>query len=582
MVSKITINNFKKLEEISFQFSDAVVIIGPNNAGKTTIFQALCLWEIGVMSYLEAESRKSFNNNKAVTINRKNLLNSPIANIESLWKDKKTTISSNGKVEHIRLEVEIQGENKGKEWICKTEFYYYNEESFSCKIVSGLAEIKDIFEKQGGVHFGFLQPIAGLSSSEDKLTQGSIDRLLGEGRTSEVLRNICYDILHPEQPKHKGYNPTESWSNLCKNIKKLFNADLQKPELIKATGLIEMEYIENKIKYDISASGTGLRQLLLLLSYMYSHPNSILLLDEPDAHLEVVRQREVFKVLRQVADETNSQIMIASHSEVVLNEAAKTSKVIALIENKVFELNANQSPKLLASIHKALTELGWDYYYQAKLKGHIIFLEGTTDRLMLQEFAKKLNHPVEPLLEFANFDYTEDNKPNTAIKKYETLKDFFPELKGIAIFDKIENIDTENIKSLKVMCWKKRELENYFAKPNILLKYAVSLHKKHGHLKIEVLKETMQNTINENTTPARLNNLENDWWHQGKISDEWLDVIFPAFYKKIELLHLFSKNTKKTYYELISFLDKAEIDKEITEKLDTIYDLIGKHQTEKP
>jgi ABC-type cobalamin/Fe3+-siderophores transport system ATPase subunit len=575
MIHRIIINNFKKLEEISFQFSNSVVIIGPNNAGKTTIFQALCLWEIGVISYVDAIRRNKLNQNKAVTINRKNLINSPISDVKFLWKDKKTTTTSLGKTEHIRLEVEVQGENNGKLWKCKTEFYYYNEESFSCKIVSGLKEIQDIYENQGGVHFGFLQPTSGLSTTEDKLTQGSIDRMLGEGKTSEVLRNICYDILYPEHPKHDKYNPTENWNSLCRNIKRLFNADLQKPELIKVTGLIQLEYIENKIKYDVSASGTGFRQLLLLLSYMYSHPNTILLLDEPDAHLEVVRQREVFKVLREVAEETNSQIIIASHSEVVLNEAVATSNVIALIENKVFELNVNKSPKLLTSINKALTEYGWDYYYQARLKGHIIFLEGITDRLMLQEFAKKLNHPIASLLEFANFDYTDDNKPNTAIKKHESLKEFFPELKTLALFDKIEGIDVDNIKSIKVMCWKRRELENYFARPSVLVKYAVSLQVKYPHLSDSSLKETMQKVMEENTAPARLKDLNHDWWMNGKLSDEWLDVIFPEFYKALKITD-YSKNLKRTYYELIKFLDKDEIDIEVIEKLNAIHEMIEK------
>lgn len=558
MIHKIIINNFKKLEEISFQFSNSVVIIGPNNAGKTTIFQALCLWEIGVISYLDAEKRNRLNKNKAVTINRKNLINSPISDVRFLWKDKKTTITSQGKIEHIRLEVEIQGENNGKLWNCKTEFYYYNEESFSCKIVKGLKEIQDIYENQGGVHFGFLQPTAGLSTTEDKLTQGSIDRMLGEGKTSEVLRNICYDILYPEHPKHENYNPSQNWDSLCRNIKKLFNADLQKPELIKVTGLIQLEYIENKIKYDISASGTGFRQLLLLLSYMYSHPNTVLLLDEPDAHLEVVRQREVFKVLREVAEETNSQIIIASHSEVVLNEAVATSTVIALIENKVFELNANKSPKLLTSINKALTEYGWDYYYQARLKGHIIFLEGITDRLMLQEFANKLNHPIAPKLAFANFDYTDDNKPSTAIKKHESLKEFFPELKTLALFDKIEGIDVDNIKSMKVMCWKRRELENYFARPSVLIKYAAAFQVKYPHLSESLLKETMGKVIEENTVPARLKDLNHDWWINGKLSDEWLDIIFPEFCKALKISD-YSKNVKKLIANLSNFWIKMKL-----------------------
>jgi ABC-type cobalamin/Fe3+-siderophores transport system ATPase subunit len=571
MITKITINNFKKLDKISFEFSNSVVIIGPNNGGKTTVFQALCLWEIGVVSYLQAEQRKTLNQNGTVTINRKNLINSPVEAIQYLWKDKETKSIPDG--HRVKLEVEIGGEKNGKSWTCKTEFYYENEESFSCKIVSGLNEIKNIFENDNGIRFGFLQPTSGLSTSEDKLTQGSIDRLLGEGRTSEVLRNICYDILYPEQPKHKNYDPEKSWKNLCKNIKTLFNADLQKPELIKVTGLIQLEYIENKIRYDISAGGTGFRQFLLLLAYMYSHPNTVLLLDEPDAHLEVVRQRETFKILRKVADETNSQIMIASHSEVVLNEAANTSKVIALIENEVFELNTNPNSKMLNAMQHSLNKFGWDYYHQAKTKGHIIFLEGVTDRLMLQEFALKLKHPCYDLLQFANFDYTDDNVPNTAINKYESLKEFFPELKTIAIFDKIYK-NTEDIKRMRVMCWQKRELENYFAKPDVLMKYATSLTKKYNHLTVQQLEQGMQNVIQDITPPLYLKDLENEWWNATKLSDDWLDKIFEEFYKRLNLKGLQSKNIKKTYYELIDFVEPENIDAEIIEKLDAIYDLI--------
>jgi len=50
---------------------------------------------------------------------------------------------------------------------------------------------------------------------------------------------------------------------------------------------------------------------------MYANPNTILLLDEPDAHLEVIRQREAFQLINKLANGMNSQIIIASHSEVV-------------------------------------------------------------------------------------------------------------------------------------------------------------------------------------------------------------------------------------------------------------------------
>jgi hypothetical protein len=256
-----------------------------------------------------------------------------------------------------------------------------------------------------------------------------------------------------------------------------------------------------------------------------------------------------------------------------LNEAAITSKVIALIENEVFELNTNPNSKMLNAMRHSLNEFGWDYYYQAKNKGHIIFLEGITDRLMLQEFALKLKHPCYDLLKFANFDYTDNNVPSTATRKYESLKEFFPALKAIALFDKIYK-DTDNIKIMKVMCWRKRELENYFAKPDVLIKYAESLAKKYNHLSVQQLKQEMQNVIEDITPPLYLKDLKNEWWDTTKLSDDWLDKIFQEFYKRLNIIGLQSKNTKKTYYELIDFVERKNVDDEITEKLDTIYDLL--------
>ena len=35
-------------------------------------------------------------------------------------------------------------------------------------------------------------------------------------------------------------------------------------------------------------------QMLLVFAYLYSHKRSVLLVDEPDAHLEILRQKQVF------------------------------------------------------------------------------------------------------------------------------------------------------------------------------------------------------------------------------------------------------------------------------------------------
>ncbi|GHV64018.1 ATPase AAA [Bacteroidia bacterium] len=571
MLTNIKIENFKKLECISFPLSSSVVIIGPNNSGKSTIFQALCLWEIGVKSFIAAYQKNDLNKNGNVAINRQDLLNSPISDARFLWKNRqvsrKKTVDNKGI--YIPISIELQGENNGKSWVCKAEFIFYNTESFSCKIKSGLKEMIGLYNEFNGVHFGFLQPMSGISAVEYKFYRGAIDKQLGEGKTAEVLRNICYEVIYPETPRGTTYNSDECWQKICTIIKSMFGIDMQKPEFIKLDGSIQFRYVENKITYDVSSGGRGFLQTLLLFAYMYANPNTVLLLDEPDAHLEIIRQRESFQKINEVAQETNSQIIIASHSEVVLDEAADVSNVIALIENQAIPLNVSTKSQSISYIRKALAEIGWEKYYLAKIKGHILYLEGSTDLQMLLYFANKLAHKIEPLLHVANVQYTANNVPSTAVANYVALKEIFPELKGLALFDKIDK-NTANL-PLTIICWQKRELENYFAKPELLLKHAKLLQMKYPQFSPQQVEKKMQTAIQKYTIPAYLENLNDEWWSNAKLSDEWLDKIFPEFYKQLNIPQDFYK---RDYYQLISLLDKKDIPAEISEKLDTIYEML--------
>jgi ABC-type multidrug transport system ATPase subunit len=564
MLTKVTIQNFKKLEQVEFTVSQSVVLIGPNNAGKSTIFQALCLWEIGVTNFIEASQKNDLNRQGAVILNRKDLLNSPIADARSLWRNKQVTEKRTSGA-NVRLMVELAGEDDGVDWVCKAEFTFSNTESIGCKVVSGLKEYTRLVNEGKGVHFGFLQPMSGLATEEDLLTPGAVDRRLGEGRTAEVLRNICYSILHPESRTQTTDNAQKNWKKLQAAIKTMFGVSLHEPEFIRATGLLLLEYTENNIRYDISSGGGGFKQTLLLLAYMYAHPGTILLLDEPDAHLEVIRQREAFQLINTVANDTQSQLLIASHSEVVLDEAADASNIVAVIDSQAIELNPANPQKQIGYLKKALTDIGWERYYLARLKKHILYLEGSTDLEMLKRFANKLEHPVEAWLRSANVQYTANNLPHKAIENLVALREFVVDLRGIALFDRIEK--NYGQLPMPILFWQKRELENYFARPAVLVRYAGMLETKHPMLKADFLVTTMQDVIEENTTPAALRDLSNNFWNTAKLSDDWLDIIFPAFYKRLGLPQDFYK---RDYYQLISLLQPNEIDPEITEKLDAL------------
>jgi len=139
----------------------------------------------------------------------------------------------------------------------------------------------------------FLQAMSGLAASEPKWEPGRIDVLMGEGQTAQVLRNLCRMIYETDH---------DAWQHVVQHIMELFGVELQTPEHVVARGEITMSYKErSSIEFDLSSSGRGLQQTLLLLAHLYAHPGSVLLLDEPDAHLEVLRQRENYNLLTTVA-----------------------------------------------------------------------------------------------------------------------------------------------------------------------------------------------------------------------------------------------------------------------------------------
>jgi len=53
MLTKLTIKNFKRFDEAEVDLGKSVVLIGPNNSGKTTALQALALWELGLRRWTE-------------------------------------------------------------------------------------------------------------------------------------------------------------------------------------------------------------------------------------------------------------------------------------------------------------------------------------------------------------------------------------------------------------------------------------------------------------------------------------------------------------------------------------------------
>jgi len=258
----------------------------------------------------------------------------PVPDSNLLWKDLhvRAVHRENGRQEtkNIRIDILVSGVTDGIQWECGFEFDYANQESFYCRPLripskhngeAGPSRMP-VPEVAAPVRVAFLPPMSGLAATEDWLQEGAVNVRIGEGRTAEVLRNLCYRI-HSDNPI--------SWGALVAQIICLFGVTLNPPRFIPERGQITMSYQEAGTELDLVSSGRGLQQTLLLLAHLYTHPKTVLLLDEPDAHLEILRQRQIYRVLTETAESQGCQVIAASHSEVLLNEAADRDIVVAFV-----------------------------------------------------------------------------------------------------------------------------------------------------------------------------------------------------------------------------------------------------------
>lgn len=371
MLTRLSIRNFKMLKDTGeIPLDSAVVFIGPNNTGKTTALQALSLWHIGLVKWLEKKGGKtSVRTRTAVPINRKDVFAIPTPSARYLWNDLSLRTSGNDgnakkkQATHITVDILVEGLTNDIPWTCGLEFDYSNEEVLYCRPMrsiktNSIIDTQDILKQ---IRIAYLPPMSGLVSQEPRLLPAAVTYRIGEGRTAEVLRNLCYQILYPETTVSlRNGNPREVWNYVVTTIDSFFLVKLQEP-VLNERGEVELSYSDRNEKVlDISSSGRGLQQVLLLIVYLLNNPKSVLLLDEPDAHLEILRQRQIYNFLIDLARRFGSQIIAASHSEVVLTEAAEKDSVIAFLGKKPRRVN-DKGTQLM----KSLKTIGFDNYYQA-------------------------------------------------------------------------------------------------------------------------------------------------------------------------------------------------------------------------
>jgi ABC-type branched-subunit amino acid transport system ATPase component len=569
VLTRLRVRNFKRLRDESIELGRAVVFIGPNNSGKTTALQALSLWELGLRRWNEKRGTSEAPKERlGVTINRRDLSAVPVPDASYLWRDlhmqQGGINESGGRVTHkIRIEIVVEGVTAGTAWECGFEFEYANEESLYCRPLRLSDERRPdrmpVPDEASPVRVAFLPPMSGLADREFAKQPGEIAFLVGQGRTAEVMRNLCHHLANVDPA---------AWDRVTARMADLFGVQLDSPRYIAERAEIEMTYVERSgVALDLSSAGRGLQQTLLLLAYLESNPGSVLLLDEPDAHLEILRQRHIYQLLTEAARGADTQIVAASHSEVLLNEAADRDVVVAFVGRP------HRIDDRGTQVVKALKEIGFEHYVQAEETGWVLYLEGSTDLAILRAFAEILDHPAVECLRMPFVHYVA-NQPQAARQHFFGLREAKPDLAGIAIFDRLERGVAEGSALVERM-WQGREIENYLCSRDVLEAWTASESRASGPASGPLFESStkvawakaMAESIDEIETALTTLRRPSPWSMDIKATDDFLDTLFAKFFDRVGLPNLMRKTD---YHVLARFVPAARLDGEVRECLDAI------------
>lgn len=324
------IKNFKSFKEVTFHFNkDLNILTGVNNSGKTTVLEALSLWQEcfnkliteakrGDRGYKRGDYILGPSYNKYFPFNEINSVRSP--NFEDIFhqRNKKssillslTLIDEDSEELNIPFSIKSSGNNYAIELF---NYAIYNHTNFNSYFRNLPEPISLIYST----------PVAQISLKEDFATDPKIKEYLHLRHSEAVLRNRLYKIINGTNTiLNSDFQNDLNYIlyNSEKKIEFIVNSNISKdPQAI-----ILFRIGNKDVFKDLSLLGSGTLQVIGILLNLYSSTETrndleLVLLDEPDSHIHRDLQKRLIDVLNKFGQ--GVQIFITTHNESLIRNVA--------------------------------------------------------------------------------------------------------------------------------------------------------------------------------------------------------------------------------------------------------------------
>lgn len=408
-ICEISLKNFKTFENIIIHpNANFNIIIGENSAGKSTIFEAIHLWEKCYQTYI-LSSRKGFYKVKKSTnryVNYQDLDFLRITKDEDLFHNPKHP--DLGKCAEITISlINDDGDNSdaqtwslGFKITCPSSienaFFRVQpiEEGQFTAFAEAFCGVNRFLDE--AIFIYQTRPISGVHQFEPYYNEAQIKKKIQKGSSHEVLRNKIIS-------KRKSITKLqESISEITEKEVKFFLPPTTRRE--KDEYICLDVSVDGSRPYDLHLQGSGFLQIVEILATVefIDAPLKLLLVDEPDSHIHSKLQKKLLTHLREI---DHNQFFIISHNDQFVTNAGEGEVFFLSEDNKnigdlrpIDKSSFDIIKKSLGGVILSLENLN-----QAK---HIAFVEGSDDEEYLKALnskLKKINHEINCLSEVAFF-----------------------------------------------------------------------------------------------------------------------------------------------------------------------------------
>lgn len=470
MITKLTLRNFKSVGDQNYDFTQFDLLVGRNNSGKSTVLQALAIWQFCVDEF----HRSKRSGSKGIQVVLPNFTALPVPEFNLLWKDRTDRhwplVNGIKKQEYILISIILEWSlESGQADSFGVELRYHSPQTIYAIPVGGWSKFRAC-EEQGGIPtIAYVPPFSGLEPAEKSLDVSPIRQQVGKGQPGSVLRNLLLRVcpspaLGADGHVPKVYKPPTDWLELAAVVERWFSVKIREPKYDSAKDVyITVEYQQNGKEYDIISGGSGFHQTLTLLAFLYGYKPTTILLDEPDAHLHVNLQREILDYFKRKSLERNTQFLIATHAEEFVRGVDAT-QIVSLL---------SQAPKRIHStphVIRALAEVSNEDITRLLASPYILYIEGESDERILRAWADQCG--AQDALDKVCFRTmaggSKADMKNRADEHFAALKQIVPEVLRLMLFDYDNEESSFHPKhdNPTLAEWNRKNIENYLLVPD--------------------------------------------------------------------------------------------------------------------